>query len=148
MIQAVNLPRLLTILVLTQFMGAGLSAYAGEKAPAASDFQAIKLILDAKCAGCHSAEGYRPFSSKIPFWNYATGTHAGLSQKKYAIDDLLAQGAEASEGHLKMLEHVVKNKSMPPIQYRIMRPDKRLNSQERELILQWIYGLKPEWSLR
>ncbi|MCB9799298.1 MAG: heme-binding domain-containing protein [Candidatus Omnitrophica bacterium] len=114
-----------------------------------SDFEQIRPVLEQKCAICHASVAVkRPFSSKIPVWNFAAGANVKLARKKYDIDGLLKDGKFASEGHLKMLEHTILKKNMPPFQYRLFHAKKRISAEEREAILAWIYSVHPEWKTK
>lgn len=117
----------------------------GSLTAAASDFASVKTVLTEKCAVCHASEMHRPFSSKIPVWNFASGTNIKLARKKYDMDSLLEKGDAADVASLRMLEHVISHKSMPPVQYKLLRPGKRINDEERESILNWIYTQHPDW---
>lgn len=137
------------ILVLLVFLTvSNASSFASEKSiVTASDFASVKPILMSKCAICHASEVKRPFSSKIPIWNHASGTNIKLARKKYDMDALLAGGEVADVASLQLLEHVVGNQSMPPAQYKMMRPGKKISDQERDSILNWIYTKHPDWKV-
>jgi uncharacterized membrane protein len=133
----VNMKRSVLFVVVFLSVG-GLSA-------GAADFASVKPILTAKCAICHASEANRPFSSKIPVWNFTSGTNIKLARKKYDMDKLLAAGDAADVASLQLLEYVVRRQSMPPVQYKFLRPSKRLTDEERGSILNWIYTQYPEW---
>lgn len=130
----------LTLAVLLMMCTAGFAEKTGALSGAPVDFSAVKPLLAAKCGVCHASEARRPFSSRIPVWNYAVGTNIGLARKKYDMDLLLKQGDEADAGQRMILEQVVTQNKMPPVQYRLIHPRKRLNEQEREMILAWIHA--------
>jgi|GEM_PF-6033909 len=129
-----------TLAVLLMTCTAGFAEKTGVLPGGPVDFPAVKPILLAKCGVCHASEAKRPFSSKIPVWNYAVGTNIGLAREKYDMDVLLKQGDAADAGQRMILEQVVAHDKMPPVQYRLIHPRKRLNEQEREMILNWIHA--------
>ncbi len=129
-----------TLAVLLMMCSAGFAEKNGVVPAGSVDFAAVQPLLHAKCGVCHASEARRPSSSKIPGWNYAVGTNIGLARKKYDMDLLLKQGDEADAGQRTILEQVVSQNKMPPVQYRLIHPSKRLNEQEREMILSWIYA--------
>lgn len=129
-------------LVLLSF---GLMHFAAFAADGTTDFESVKPLLAAKCGICHASDMKHPFSSKIPVWNHMTGTHTGLAHKKYDMDAFFESGGEIESSQLMMLEHVVRKKSMPPVQYKLFHRKMRLTSEERESILNWIYSEHPDW---
>lgn len=114
-------------------------------AASSGDFESVKPLLAAKCGICHASDMKHPFSSKIPVWNHLTGTHTGLARKKYDMDGIFTDGAAADSGQLLMLENVVRSKTMPPFQYKLLHPGMRLSAEERARILDWIYNRYPDW---
>lgn len=133
------------VIFLGLFLSLALSAHAENAVPVAANFESVKPVLIKKCAICHGSEIKRPLSSKIPIWNHATGTHIGLSRKKYNIDSLLEKGDAADIASMKLLEHVVYKGSMPPVQYKLLHPKSKITDAEREAILGWIYAQYPDW---
>lgn len=111
----------------------------------AADFSVIKPVLTVKCAVCHAAEAKRPFTSKIPLWNFAAGSNIKLAREKYDIDPLMQQGEAADIAQMKILEHIIAEGKMPPFQYRLFRPGMKISKEERAAILDWIYSKHPDW---
>jgi hypothetical protein len=98
----------------------------------------IKPIFEQKCMDCHSSKTQWPWYHKIP----------GIKQ---LLDHDVAEGREhidfsndfPFEGHgtpyedIHAIHKAIEEDSMPPFEYRLMHPNSKLNTQEKQTVLEW-----------
>lgn len=98
-----------------------LPAFSPREAPLADGYpKKIDAIIQAKCYGCHSADGRSQKAKDALMWDELEGlTHEQRLEKIHHIQEVLTKGA------------------MPPARFLESNPDKALTEKERAKMLKW-----------
>ncbi|MEZ4827850.1 MAG: heme-binding domain-containing protein [Bacteroidia bacterium] len=103
------------------FVAIGMLVFTGFQA--ASPFKMSKkanTVVQAKCYGCHSAEG-----------------KSDKAKQKLMWDDLSGLSAEAQLEKMKNIQKVLQEGTMPPKGFVERMPDKNLTDAERAVMQKW-----------
>lgn len=120
----------LRIAFLVFLLGFSLNAFAG--------FEEARVVLQNKCAACHSEAGKKPASSKVFIVNHMMGTHVKMAREHFDLDAFLAQGENAPKEVLGDLIHVFEDGEMPPAMYRFFHRSSKVSKEEAQTVLEWL----------
>lgn len=98
----------------------------------------VKPIFQRSCFDCHSQ------SPKLPWYHSIPIVHSliedDMKEAKEHLDftnDFPFQGHGAPKEDLEAIADSVRDKSMPPLRYRIMHWNSGLTDQEQKIVLKW-----------
>src|SRR6267378_1364200 len=98
----------------------------------------VSSILKRACGNCHSSQTDWPWYSHVApvSWFVADDVNMGRSHINFQDWEAQENPKEAAE-HLALICKEVREKTMPPLTYRMMHKKARLSSQEIDTICQW-----------
>lgn len=111
-------------------------------------------ILQDKCIACHSTAEGLPFYASIPVGGSLVKEDFILGQKNWDLADVGRLGPDAKfnadNPHLPIttfnkFEKVIREDSMPPLQYLSIHWGTNLSSSEKEILTQWIKLERAKW---
>lgn len=107
-----------------------LAAFQVEEHPAAGPYpKKIDAIIQAKCYGCHSADGRSQKAKDALMWDEMEGLNAEQRLEK-----------------IHHIQEVLSERSMPPARFLESNPDKALTDKERAKMLKWANKLERKLS--
>jgi cytochrome c peroxidase len=104
----------------------------------------VALLLEQKCAHCHTTDVQRPFYAWIPGLRQHLTHDARQAMLEFDLVEEFVQGdgGTVSEPALAKIEYVVERHSMPPGDFRAMHWDAHLDDGDRVEILAWIRDVR------
>lgn len=103
-------------------------------------FKEAAIILQTKCADCHSSQSRLPFYAKIPFAQKLIARDIADGLARFNFDGKLAEnGALFSDLDLARLEGVTYNSTMSPARYRILHWDRGFDKNAKNTVRKWVY---------
>ena len=102
----------------------------------------IQPVLRQKCGACHTDTDERPFFYHIPLVNLWSGPYVEneirLAREQFEFSKGLPLDRLGSTMELIIgLRQVIQDGEMPPIEYHTVRPDQKINTSEKAMILSW-----------
>ncbi len=104
-----------------------------------------ELILKSNCADCHSHQTQFPWYAQLPIVHDLINSdiERGLSSLNIEEEIIqVRQDKDIAQDIVRRLETVISNNAMPPIQYRVMHWDSKLDSNEKTILIRWLGQLK------
>jgi hypothetical protein len=100
----------------------------------------VATILRKACADCHSHETEWPWYSKISPFSWLVANHVNKGRAKLNFSDWSTPTPDQLE---EIYDSIAKNK-MPIASYLVMHPQAQLSKDNRDALLSWADGKKPE----
>lgn len=101
----------------------------------------IKPIFAAKCFNCHSRFTEYPWYYAIPGVRQMIDKDVRAARADVDMsEDFPFQGKGTPSDYLDVIEDVVRDRSMPPLRYRLVHPAAALTDAERQRVLDWVEG--------
>lgn len=99
----------------------------------------IDVLLRRACGDCHSDDTRYPWYAKLPFVDSMIANDIAEAKEHLNISSGFPfQGHGNPVDDLKAIRDVIKDNSMPPVEYRLMHRSEVLTAQEKAAILGWI----------
>lgn len=119
----------------------GAAIMAEEKTPPIVKFSTVANLIQDKCMACHTKGYDLPFYAKVPGIreiiekDYRDGLRAMDLNLELVLN---SKDKPVSETVLSKMEYVIKNDTMPPAKFALVHWGSRLNTMQRQEILDWI----------
>jgi hypothetical protein len=110
--------------------------------PVKYDFYApadVKTIIKRACYDCHSNETKWPWYAKVAPMSLLAVSDVNNGRKHLNFTEWEQYSGNLEEIKLKIWQEI-KDESMPPLQYRIIRGDGKLTQDEKSIIRNWTGG--------
>lgn len=99
----------------------------------------VKGIFEEKCADCHGTPDKFPWYYMVPGIKQIMDYDIREAKKHIEMsNDFPFGGHGTPQKDLKTLKKTVQEDSMPPLRYWIIQPGKRIKTEDRKVILEWI----------
>jgi len=105
------------------------------------DAKVVAIIDNSGCIVCHGQTQKLPFYSKWPLIGIKIKRDAASAFSSIDLEpsfEAIKTGDLVDDSVLTRVENVVKDHSMPPLSYSIVRLGSAVNSKEGDIILEWI----------
>ncbi len=99
----------------------------------------IKPIIQKACFDCHSNQPRFPWYYGIP--GIKQLIDSDIAESKEHLDfseDFPFKGHGSPEEDLKAIKESISDGDMPPLLYRIMHPNQKMDEGERRIVLDWL----------
>jgi cytochrome c peroxidase len=108
---------------------------------------AVLTTLDTHCADCHDPSATRPFYGRWPRARDVMEKDVAQGLAAFDLDQAFASGPRdgAPEVTLARLEHVVRERQMPPGRYVALHWQSALARGDRETLLSWIHDTRARY---
>jgi hypothetical protein len=109
--------------------------------PAKGDVSApprIEATLRRACYDCHSNETRWPWYSRVAPISWLAAHDVELGRKEINFSEWGEYYPTTRKRKLQWMDRALRQKAMPPWQYRIIHPGARLTEEDRAALEQWI----------
>jgi hypothetical protein len=104
----------------------------------------VQSILRKSCSDCHSNQTVWPWYGHIAPFSWVITDDVNEGRRHINFQDWEAQeGQQQASDHLAAICKEVRDDGMPLPWYRIMHPDTKLNSQEKDILCAWSQTFGP-----
>ena len=104
------------------------------------NLQVYEIFTDGGCLSCHSADPVLPFYAKLPVAGDIVKKDIDSGYRAFDMTkfmEALANGDKVDQVDLAKIEKVVFDDRMPMAKYYLMHWGSSLNSEERDIVLNW-----------
>jgi cytochrome c len=125
------------------FGGAGLYAAKDAEAPILNNSQfppAVRAILVAKCADCHSMQTRAPFYGRLAPASWLMERDINRGRKAMNLSQWDSYSADQRQSHAAKIAHETKSHEMPLPQYLMIHWNARVNDTEIRAFAGWARG--------
>lgn len=97
----------------------------------------VRSILVEKCADCHSIQTRVPFYGRLAPASWLIESDIIRAQSAMNLSEWQNLSADRQEAFKAKIAHQARTHSMPPIQYRLMHWNARVNDAELQALVRW-----------
>jgi hypothetical protein len=98
----------------------------------------IQALLNRACYDCHSNQTRWPWYSRVVPISWLVARDVALGRKELNFSEWGAYFPQTRIRKLQWMGRVLRERSMPPVAYRLMHPGARLTAAERGTLDRWI----------
>lgn len=97
----------------------------------------VKLILKNACYDCHSNTTRYPWYYNVQPIGWFLSGHIEEGREDLNFSEFGSYSSSKQSEMIEHIAHMVKDGDMPLLSYRLVHPEARLSSREKELIISW-----------
>ena len=98
---------------------------------------ATLALIDRSCQNCHSERTEWPWYSRVPPASWLVHRDVGRARTHLNLSRWEKYSPAERRALLSQIGSVVRNGSMPPIQYKLLHPASKLSPAERSQVYEW-----------
>lgn len=102
----------------------------------------VRSIMEASCFDCHSNSATWPWYAKVAPVNFWLGNHVREGREHLNFSEWTSYDAKKRDHQLEEIVETVEEGEMPLKSYTWMHQEADLTSEERQLLIEFVKGLR------